>query len=245
MAVPNSNFLQEGHRVKSGKCGWQVVGLSGVTGGGKSTLAAKLLASLPTTVVYMSQDEYILPDHYPVHPKAPEPLTGINKDTLSSIDMTKMIADIKHILASDVADIKFTDYSEIHKRSKVIGSALCEPRPPFRGHKENVHLPSLLLLDGFLLFNHLEVPQFCDLLYFITLTKEQCLERRKRRVFTHARMNTKEYFDLCTWPQYEHHFTQMCNSIKGIHFIDGSSHPQIIYEEAFKDIMHMLNNANC
>ncbi|XP_069158715.1 nicotinamide riboside kinase 1 isoform X1 [Procambarus clarkii] len=245
MALLNLYTLHEELQAKTSSSGWRVVGLSGATGGGKTTLANQLLASLPTTTLYLTQDEYILPDHSNAHLKAPEPLKGYNKDSLASIDMTKMIADIKQILATDGRDINFVDYDEIHNRSKIIGSALNIPRPPFIGHKEKSHLSSVLLLDGFLLFNHPEVPQFCDLLYFITLTKEQCLERRKMRVFTNVSMNSEQYFELCAWPQYEQHFTQMCNTVNNIHFINGASQPHITYERVFKDIMHMLGGDTC
>ncbi|XP_042226294.1 uncharacterized protein LOC121869166 [Homarus americanus] len=239
--VPSS----QNQPVKSGGCKWLVIGLSGVTGGGKTTLATQLIASLPTTTVYLCQDEYILPDHHQAHLKVPEPLQGPNKNSLCSVDMTKMIADIKHILLTDSADINLVDFIGLEDRGKVIGQGLNTPRPPFRGHKQRSHWPSLLLLDGFLLFNHPEVPLMCDLLYFITLTKRQCLERRKMKVFTSSSLSTQQYFELCAWPQYERHFTDMCESVKGIHFIDGESPRHAVYKRVFTDIMNMLDRDDC
>lgn len=219
---------------------WLVVGLSGVTGGGKTTLATKLLASLPTTTIYLNQDQYFLPNHHHSHLKAPEPLAGFNKDSLCSTDMRKMVDNIRHILATDGASLTLTDCTGMLDTSRVIGSALRDPRPPFKGHRKESHLPAVLLLDGFLLFNQPEVAAACDLLYFITLTRDQCWERREKRAFTSSTINTKLYFDACAWPKYEEHFQQMCNSVKGIHFIDGASAPDITYERVFKDIMNKL-----
>lgn len=203
---------------------WVVVGLSGVTRGGKTTLALKLLASLPTTAVYLSQDEYILPNHHPAHPAAPPPLDGINKETLASVDMARMMRDLRHILATPPDSLTLADPCRLLERSQVVGCALQEPRPPIRGYSRASGLPAVLLLDGFNLFEHPEVPPRCHLRYFLTLTREQCQARGKQRKATSSFLTSPLYFDLCIWPNYEEHLAAIRGGMGGdVRLLDGTT----------------------
>ncbi|KAK4304089.1 hypothetical protein Pmani_023951 [Petrolisthes manimaculis] len=220
---------------------WRIVGLSGISGGGKSTLAYSLLAALPTTVVYLGQDEYILPDEHPSHPKAAEEIGCVNKETIRSIDMRKMLADIKKILSSDPNTIAITDYSTLLERKKMIGCGLPEPRQAPYGCRQHSSFPAVLLLDGFLLYMNSEVSALCDLRYFFTLTKAECWSRRSKRKFTNSlSMSSRQYFDSCVWPSYTEHFSRMSSSVTDVHLLEGTSSPTVMHERVLKDIFNVL-----
>lgn len=219
---------------------WFVIALSGVSCGGKTTIAKKLLKDVPASRIHLSQDEYILPNDYKGHLKAPEPLTGYNKDTLNSIDMNKMMSDINYIMRNDPADIDISSSLHFRDRKEVIGSALRSPRPPFHGFLGENSLSPVLILDGFLLLNYSDIPLLCDKMYFITLTKEECWERRKRRTFTLPGMDGENYFELCMWPKYLEYFQEMCSLVKNVSFINGSVPLKDTYEHIFKDLLGSL-----
>ncbi|XP_063848212.1 nicotinamide riboside kinase 2-like [Scylla paramamosain] len=210
---------------QSADCRWVVVGLSGVTRGGKTSLALNLLSCLPTTTAYLSQDEYILPNSHPAHPAAPEPVDGINKETLASIDMSRMIRDLRRVLAEEPNSLTLADPENLMERSQVVGCALKEPRPPLKGRQRNSSLPAVLVLDGFRLFEHPEVPPLCNLCYFLTLTREQCVARGKQRPRTSSFLNSPLYFNLCVWPKYEEYLAMLADNggTDKICFLDGAT----------------------
>lgn len=80
--------------------GWVVVAISGVTNGGKTTLAKKLKESFSDSVA-LHQDQYFYPDDSPNHVKCPD-IDHNDYDRLSALDMEKMFKDIMNILSTDV-----------------------------------------------------------------------------------------------------------------------------------------------
>ena len=229
---------------QSADCKWLVVGLSGVTRGGKTTLAVNLLSCLPTTTAYLSQDEYILPNSHPAHPEAPELVGGINKETLPSIDMSRMIKDLRHVLAVEPSSLTLADPENLMERSQVVGCALKEPRPPLKGHQRTPKLPAVLVLDGFRLFEHTEVLSLCHLRYFLTLTREQCVARGKQKPRTSSFINSPLYFDLCVWPKYEEYLAMLLSNsgTNNMRFLDGVSPPDAlakIVEEEVKSLLRL------
>lgn len=80
---------------------WTVVALSGVTCGGKSTLAKKLSNELKHCEV-LNQDKYFYPDDSPNHVKV-DNIDHNNYDNLGCLDMEKMFKDVKDILSTEVS----------------------------------------------------------------------------------------------------------------------------------------------
>lgn len=85
---------------------WLVVGISGVTGSGKTTLATSLNTAIDNSIV-LNQDDYFLDKKDKRHTLISE-LNHVNYDIISSIDMEKMYNDIMKIIKSnnDEDDIK-------------------------------------------------------------------------------------------------------------------------------------------
>ncbi|XP_076060275.1 nicotinamide riboside kinase 1 [Oratosquilla oratoria] len=76
---------------------WLVVGISGVTCGGKSTLAKGLVPHFNDMTKIIHQDDYFFPEDSPKHILVPG-LNHSNWDVISSVDMEKMMRDIHTIL---------------------------------------------------------------------------------------------------------------------------------------------------
>lgn len=75
---------------------WLIVGISGVTNGGKSVLAQLLHSNIPNSKI-IKQDDYFLPVDSPNHVFVAE-LNHNNWEILSSLDMKKFLHDILEIL---------------------------------------------------------------------------------------------------------------------------------------------------
>lgn len=239
-ASPETTLINQGDEICQSRR-WRIVALSGVSGGGKTTMARFLLDTLPTTVVYLGQDEYIYPDNHSAHPKAPEIVGYINKDTILSIDMEKMLQDLEEIVSSDPATIEISNSSCLLERKGMIGQGLSHSRPPPCGRRQQSKFPAVLLLEGFLLYTHPAVPPLCDLRYFFTLNKLECWSRRNKRIFTSTTpMNTDLYFENCMWPSYIEHLTHVTKSVTGVHMLDGSTSQSVLQDRVLKDIINLL-----
>lgn len=88
---------------------WIVVALSGVTCGGKSTLAKQLSKELKHCKV-MSQDDYFYPEDSPNHVKL-DNVDHNNYDNLCCLDMEKMYEDVKNVLSTDISEGNSTEHS--------------------------------------------------------------------------------------------------------------------------------------
>ncbi|KAL6267205.1 hypothetical protein P5V15_000282 [Pogonomyrmex californicus] len=75
-----------------------VIGISGATCSGKSTLANKIHNDYPTSIM-VRQDDYFLPPDDPRHVKIEE-LNHMNWELITSLDMQKMYSDVVRIFAS-------------------------------------------------------------------------------------------------------------------------------------------------
>ncbi|XP_011695795.1 PREDICTED: nicotinamide riboside kinase 1 [Wasmannia auropunctata] len=187
---------------------WFVVGISGATCSGKSTLADKICDNFPTSVM-VRQDDYFLPLDDPRHIKIQE-LNHMNWELITSLNMQKMYSDVVKTLQS--------------------------PR------KNATNSKMLLILDGFLLFQHKAIANLCDRKYFLTLTKEQCWERRKNRIYDPP--DVPGYFEKTVWPEfikYENEVLRNNQVHEIITFIDGSKDMGEIYEMVSKEIDQLLS----
>lgn len=185
---------------------WLIVGISGVTCGGKSSLAKDLHKSLNGSVI-LHQDNYFLSPDDPRHIKITE-LNCYNWEILSSVDMNKMYQDIIAIIES----------KPVGNKSKQV-----------------------LILDGFLLFGYKLISDLCDLKYFLTLTKEQCWERRQKRIYDPP--DVPGYFEKLVWPEYLKHLSQIKkdeSEYTKITFIDGSMNKEKIFQMVFTKIKQLL-----
>ena len=79
---------------------WLIVGISGITNGGKSTLTKKLVQNFPNTTKLICQDDYFYPIDSPNHVPSPGLPNHSNWEVITSIDMDKMLYDVNKIVES-------------------------------------------------------------------------------------------------------------------------------------------------
>ncbi|XP_051174682.1 nicotinamide riboside kinase 1 [Leptopilina boulardi] len=133
---------------------WLVIGISGATCSGKTTIAQKLHKDLKNSIL-IQQDTYFHDVDDPRHIWIEE-LNHINFDIISSLDMKKMYSDIRKIL---------------------------DEKPLFNNVVSPKNEKKILIIEGFLIFDYKPILDLCNLKYFLTLEKEECYNRRKLRVY--------------------------------------------------------------
>ena len=181
---------------------WIVVGISGVTNGGKSTLTEQLQSRLPTHTQVLSQDDYFYPVDSQYHILSPGGLAHNNWEVITAIDMKKMVYDVNEIVKSHPNPTDCCSEESI----VTVSSGATDFHP-------------VLVIDGFILYDHPEMVKLCDLRYFITLRKEQCWERRSVRCYDPP--DPPGYFEACVWPMYEQHLAKVKENTPDVIFLDG------------------------
>lgn len=262
---------------------WLVIGISGVTNGGKTTLAKSLLSYFSgnlnkiifkenitlNKVTMLSQDDYFLSVDSPKH-KVVEKLSHINWEILSSIDMDKMCHDIMKILGH-----KFILYN-CHQLNKSEGdNNIAEQVEPVAADEDNIfadHFLSnylnrydecaasgnqrtsnlikksknesfqnmniklnVLLIEGFLIFNHPFTLDLCNIKFHLHLPYEKCYARRIQR--TYDPPDVVGYFEMCVWPLYEKHFKEFKDQ-PDIFMLNG----EIPKENIFNYVLNCIKN---
>lgn len=190
---------------------WVVLGISGATCSGKTSLVNRLHKELKNSV-FICQDNYFLPADDPRHTYIPG-LNAMNWEIITSLDMDKMRSDVLNLITS-----------------------------PEASNSTNTNDKKILILDGFLLFTCKVISNLCDKKYFLTLTKDQCWERRKDRCYDPP--DVPGYFEKVVWPEYVKHTNDLMKDkdlYKTITFIDGSKSKEEIFQIVSADIKKLLS----
>lgn len=217
---------------------WLVIGVSGVTCSGKTTLAKNLYKHFKESlnnvnyirpelqlgrVHLLSQDEYFWPVDSPKHTWV-EQLKHINWEIITSLDMERMCKDIMEILgpkfllhhtksmeqSMQIDDNLFSDHFAPSSSSTLQSTSLSTVAIDFsmnqREKKSAGHKLNILILEGFLIFNHPFTFDLCNIKYHLHLPYEKCYERRKLRVYNPP--DVLAYFEMIVWPMYDKHFKE-------------------------------------
>jgi len=191
-----------------------IIGISGTTCSGKTTVAKKIHENLKNSVL-INQDTYFLPVDDPRHTLVTE-LNHFNWDILSSLDMAKMYADVMDVVTSTS---KLNDTQENGSSNEF----------------------KFLILEGFLLFNCKPIADLCHQKYFVDLTREVCWDRRSKRVYDPP--DVPGYFDKVVWPEYLKQKSEILadnNLSKSVKFLDGSKNIDEVYNEIMSGIGALL-----
>ncbi|KAM6182095.1 nicotinamide riboside kinase 1 [Erethizon dorsatum] len=130
-----------------------VIGIGGVTNGGKTTLAKNLQKHLPNCSV-ISQDDFFKPES-----EIEKDKNGFFQyDVLEALNMEKMMAAISCWMENPR-----------HSLGSTAGSRTEE-------------IP-ILIIEGFLLFNYKPLDTLWNRSYFLTIPYEECKRRRSTRVY--------------------------------------------------------------
>jgi nicotinamide/nicotinate riboside kinase len=196
---------------------WLVIGISGVTCSGKTTLAQQLHKYLKeksghelkagielNRVELLNQDVYFRSVDDPKHQKI-EKLNHLNWEIIESINMDKMIADIMEVLGKKFylyrtrssALMTCAHQENLFNLHYVVNQAFTrtssrgtdgtmffnDDHCNFKKIVKHNNLLNILILEGFLIFNHAVTFDLCNIKYHLHVPYEVCYSRRKKRCY--------------------------------------------------------------
>ncbi|XP_025025385.1 nicotinamide riboside kinase 1 isoform X1 [Python bivittatus] len=206
-----------------------VIGLGGVTNGGKTTLARKLKKLLPNCTI-ISQDDFFKPESE----VAIDDHGFLQYDVLDALYMETMVASIRSWM------------------TKPEESAL--PRPPNNTHDDQTGAKDIriLIIEGFLLYNYKPLCGIWDKKYFLTIPYEECKRRRSNRIYNPP--DPPGYFDGHVWPMYQKHRKEMEENETSIGianilivlpvYLDGTKPQEDLCSKIYNDIMQELEKSS-
>ncbi|XP_069623915.1 nicotinamide riboside kinase 2 [Ranitomeya imitator] len=192
-----------------------ILGIGGVTNGGKTTLTKRLFGVLPNCCVIHQDDFFKPPDQIEVGED------GFKQwDVITSIDMEAMVTTVTAWVEDPV---KFA-------RSHGIAPSDLD---------EDVQI---LILEGFLLYNNKILSDLCLERYYLSIPYEECKRRRSGRNYSVP--DPPGLFDGHVWPMYLKHRKEMKDSAVSTVAIDGLLSRDEIFTRVYTDIQNrFLNNS--
>ncbi|KAM4708232.1 nicotinamide riboside kinase 2 [Discoglossus pictus] len=196
-----------------------VIGIGGVTNGGKTTLTRRLLKILPNCCVVHQDDFFKPPDQIEVGED------GFKQwDVITSLDMEAMVNTVTAWLENPV---KFA-----------LSHGISVSKPP-EGSDEDLHI---LILEGFLLYNKKQLADLCTERYYLAIPYEECKMRRSGRNYTIP--DPPGLFDGHVWPMYLKHRREMEESGVSVVCLDGLLSKEDIFNKVYTDIQNRMLNAS-
>lgn len=179
-----------------------VIGICGVTCGGKTTLAQQLNRLLPSSRI-ISQDDYFLNVDDPRHTWIPE-LNHINFELLSSLDMEKMVNEVKEVLANP--SFLKNNYTNGVGDTAAIGRKILEKQL------------QIIIIEGFSIFNYKPLVSLFHLKYYLSLSRDECYRRRIKRVYEPP--DCPGYFEQCAWPEHLKQLKEVKETVPDVRYFD-------------------------
>ncbi|XP_028822694.1 nicotinamide riboside kinase 1-like isoform X3 [Denticeps clupeoides] len=173
-----------------------VVGVGGVTNGGKSTLSMALQQRLANSCV-IAQDSYFKDES-----ELPEDDRGFKHyDTLQALRMDKMMGDVESWFEDPPAFMA-------SRGLKISHPAAADQQEVF-----------ILIVEGFLIFNHGPLNALMDLRYFLHIPYDVCRERRSSRAYDPP--DPPGFFEGYVWPMFLKNRAEMEASVTDLVYLDG------------------------
>ncbi|XP_014464147.1 nicotinamide riboside kinase 1 isoform X1 [Alligator mississippiensis] len=193
-----------------------VVGLGGVTNGGKTTLAEKLKKLLPNcSIIY--QDDFFKPES-----EVETNERGFKQyDVLDALYIEEMVKSIHAWIENPTSSSFSTGDSKVTHDN--LRSA------------QEIHI---LIVEGFLLYNYEPLNELWNRRYFLTLPYEECKRRRSTRVYQPA--DPPGYFDGHVWPMYLKHKREFEEKMSNIVYLDGTESQEELLSHMYNDIIQEL-----
>ncbi|XP_025223898.1 nicotinamide riboside kinase 2 isoform X1 [Theropithecus gelada] len=197
-----------------------IVGIGGMTNGGKTTLTNSLLRALPNCCVIHQDDFFKAPLFQPQDQIAVGEDGFKQWDVLESLDMEAMLDTVQAWLSS--------------------------PQKFARAHGVSVQPEAsdthILLLEGFLLYSYKPLVDLYSRRYFLTIPYEECKWRRSTRNYTVP--DPPGLFDGHVWPMYQKYRQEMeANGVEVV-YLDGTKSREELFREVLEDIQNSLLNCS-
>ncbi|XP_077456760.1 nicotinamide riboside kinase 1 [Stigmatopora argus] len=192
-----------------------VVGVGGVTNGGKSTLSKGLMEKMPNSCI-IEQDKFFKDDSV-----VPVDENGFKQyDMLDALHMEAMMSQVKAWRRNPQAFLKEAGHAA--------GGMMSSPDHVF-----------VLIVEGFLIFNHRSLNEMMDKRYFMEIPYVTCKERRSLRVYKPP--DPPGYFDGHVWPRYLKNRQEMEKAVTGIVFLDGLKSKEELLAAVYQDVCKDIN----
>ncbi|KAM3603790.1 uncharacterized protein V6R79_002105 [Siganus canaliculatus] len=196
-----------------------VIGIGGVTNGGKTTLTNRLLKTLPNCCVVHQDDFFKKPDQIEVGED------GFRQwDVITALDMEAMVNTVKGWQENPV------------KFARSHGVSL-SPEVEEVDSDEGIHI---LIIEGFLIYNYKPLIDIYDKCFYISIPYEECKRRRSTRTYTVP--DPPGLFDGHVWPMYLKHRKQMESNCDRIVTLDGMTSKEDIYNQVYESVQNSLLN---
>uniref|UniRef100_A0A3Q2PWQ0 Nicotinamide riboside kinase 1 n=1 Tax=Fundulus heteroclitus TaxID=8078 RepID=A0A3Q2PWQ0_FUNHE len=191
-----------------------VVGVGGVTNGGKSTLSQLLHQKLHNSCI-IPQDSYFKDDCF-----VPVDSNGFKQyDTLDALHMDKMLIEVQ--------SWRRDPRSYLRQRGLIPKDSPADDKEVY-----------VLIVEGFLIFNYRPLNELIDRRYFLEISYDVCKKRRSSRVYSPP--DPPGYFDGYVWPMYLKNREEMKSSTSEIVYLDGLKPKDEVLDVVYGDVCQAI-----